>query len=92
MPVPKTESCLGQCIQAIVTQPAEDGAMGIIRACADPHAASGDFYGPGRRGKIGAAKALKRETTHQIMSSQARSTVWGASCEAVGARWFDASA
>lgn len=27
-------------------QSAEDGALGIIRACADPHAESGDFYGP----------------------------------------------
>ena len=27
-------------------QSAEDGALGIIRACADPEAASGNFYGP----------------------------------------------
>ncbi|MEL6349866.1 MAG: SDR family NAD(P)-dependent oxidoreductase, partial [Myxococcota bacterium] len=27
-------------------QSAEDGATGIIRACADPKAAAGDFYGP----------------------------------------------
>ena len=27
-------------------QTAEDGACGIIRACADPDAQSGDFYGP----------------------------------------------
>lgn len=27
-------------------QSAEDGALGIIRACADPEAKSGDFYGP----------------------------------------------
>lgn len=27
-------------------QSAEDGATGIIRACADPAAASGSFYGP----------------------------------------------
>lgn len=27
-------------------QSAEDGALGIIRACADPAAQSGDFYGP----------------------------------------------
>jgi NAD(P)-dependent dehydrogenase (short-subunit alcohol dehydrogenase family) len=27
-------------------QSAEDGALGIIRACADPAAESGDFYGP----------------------------------------------
>ena len=29
-------------------QSAEDGALGIIRCCADPNAASGDFYGPQR--------------------------------------------
>lgn len=29
-------------------QSAEDGALGIIRCCADPDAASGDFYGPKR--------------------------------------------
>ncbi|HEY2405022.1 MAG TPA: SDR family NAD(P)-dependent oxidoreductase [Polyangiaceae bacterium] len=27
-------------------QTAEDGALGILRACADPQAQSGDFYGP----------------------------------------------
>jgi NAD(P)-dependent dehydrogenase (short-subunit alcohol dehydrogenase family) len=27
-------------------QTAEDGALGILRACADPQARSGDFYGP----------------------------------------------
>lgn len=27
-------------------QSEEDGALGIIRACMDPHAASGDFFGP----------------------------------------------
>ena len=27
-------------------QSAEDGALGIIRACGDPEAQSGDFYGP----------------------------------------------
>jgi NAD(P)-dependent dehydrogenase (short-subunit alcohol dehydrogenase family) len=27
-------------------QTAEDGALGILRACADPEAQSGDFYGP----------------------------------------------
>jgi NAD(P)-dependent dehydrogenase (short-subunit alcohol dehydrogenase family) len=27
-------------------QTAEDGALGILRACADPEARSGDFYGP----------------------------------------------
>ncbi|MEM7136064.1 MAG: SDR family NAD(P)-dependent oxidoreductase [Myxococcota bacterium] len=29
-------------------QSSEDGALGIIRACADPEAQSGDFYGPER--------------------------------------------
>ena len=29
-------------------QSSEDGALGIIRCCADPEAASGDFYGPER--------------------------------------------
>lgn len=27
-------------------QSAEDGALGILRACADPHVAGGDFFGP----------------------------------------------
>lgn len=27
-------------------QAAEDGSLGIIRACADPNAVSGDFFGP----------------------------------------------
>ena len=29
-------------------QSPEDGALGIIRACADPEAGAGDFYGPER--------------------------------------------
>ncbi|MEM1022164.1 MAG: SDR family NAD(P)-dependent oxidoreductase [Myxococcota bacterium] len=29
-------------------QTAEDGALGILRCCADPNAKSGDFYGPER--------------------------------------------
>lgn len=29
-------------------QSAEDGALGILRCCADPEAASGDFFGPER--------------------------------------------
>ncbi|MEZ4249830.1 MAG: hypothetical protein R3B99_16490 [Polyangiales bacterium] len=29
-------------------QSAEDGALGILRACADPKARSGDFFGPER--------------------------------------------
>ena len=27
-------------------QSAEDGAAGIVRACADPEASSGEFFGP----------------------------------------------
>jgi hypothetical protein len=27
-------------------QSAEDGALGIVRACADPQAVGGDFFGP----------------------------------------------
>jgi hypothetical protein len=40
-------------------QSAEDGALGIIRACADPSAESGDFYGP--EGRTGFAEKLKPE-------------------------------
>jgi NAD(P)-dependent dehydrogenase (short-subunit alcohol dehydrogenase family) len=40
-------------------QSAEDGALGIIRACADPAAQSGDFYGP--RGWAGFPEKLEPE-------------------------------
>lgn len=40
-------------------QSAEDGALGIIRACADPSAQSGDFYGP--KGWTGYAERLTPE-------------------------------
>jgi len=40
-------------------QSAEDGALGIIRACADPEAQSGDFYGP--EGWTGFAQKLPPE-------------------------------
>jgi NAD(P)-dependent dehydrogenase (short-subunit alcohol dehydrogenase family) len=40
-------------------QTAEDGALGILRACADPEAQSGDFYGP--QGLTGFANKLPPE-------------------------------
>lgn len=40
-------------------QSAEDGALGIIRCCADPSAKSGDFYGP--RQWTGMAEQLEPE-------------------------------
>lgn len=40
-------------------QSAEDGALGIIRCCADPEAKSGDFFGP--RGWTGPAVKLEPE-------------------------------
>ncbi len=40
-------------------QSAEDGALGIIRACADPTAESGDFFGP--QGWTGPAQKLEPE-------------------------------
>jgi len=40
-------------------QSAEDGALGILRACADPSAQSGDFYGP--QGWTGYAEKLTPE-------------------------------
>lgn len=44
-------------------QSAEDGATGILRACSDPKAASGDFYGPdgfsGFPGKLAPEEALR---------------------------------
>lgn len=40
-------------------QSAEDGALGIIRACSDPSAASGDFFGP--TGWVGFADRLPAE-------------------------------
>jgi len=40
-------------------QSAEDGALGILRACADPTAQSGDFFGP--QGWTGPAERLEPE-------------------------------
>lgn len=51
-------------------QSAEDGALGILRACADPAAASGDFFGPeawtGFPGKLPDEPALYSAHNRQV--------------------------
>jgi hypothetical protein len=62
-------------------QSAEDGALGILRGCADPTVASGDFFGP--EGWTGFPKRL---TPEPHLSEAGNVEVNWAGCEAaVGA-------
>jgi len=62
-------------------QSAEDGSLGIIRACADPAAQSGDFYGP--EGWTGYAEKL---TPEPLLSDPTNVQIYWDGCEAaVGA-------
>ena len=61
-------------------QSAEDGALGIIRACADPGAQSGDFYGP--EGWTGFPMKLTPEAS--LMDPENIQTSWEGCEAAVG--------
>ena len=62
-------------------QSAEDGALGILRACADPQASSGEFYGP--QGWSGPAEKLEPEA---LLLAQENIHILFEGCEsAVGA-------
>ena len=58
-------------------QSAEDGALGILRACADPSASSGDFFGP--EGWTGFPQRLPPE---DLLSDPANLQVNWEGCEA----------
>ena len=62
-------------------QSAEDGATGIIRACADPTASSGAFYGP--RGWSGFPDLLQPEEL--LLDAENRRINWDGCEAAVGA-------
>jgi NAD(P)-dependent dehydrogenase (short-subunit alcohol dehydrogenase family) len=63
-------------------QSAEDGALGILRACADPAAQSGDFFGP--RGWTGFPEKL---TPEPLLSDAHNREVNWAGCEAAVGAW-----
>lgn len=63
-------------------QTAEDGALGIIRACADPKAQSGDFFGP--EGFTGFANKLPPEA--QLLDPKNIATCWEG-CEAAAGKF-----
>ncbi len=66
-------------------QSAEDGALGIIRACADPQARSGDFFGPEQW--VGFPQKLEPEA---YLSDPTNIAINRSGCEAaVGAFRFD---
>lgn len=62
-------------------QTAEDGALGIIRACADPEAVSGDFFGPS--GWTGFPEKLPPEEL--LLDAENRRINWDGCEAAVGA-------
>lgn len=61
-------------------QSAEDGALGILRACADPKATSGDFFGP--EGWTGFPNALPPEDL--LLDAKNIATCWDGCEAAVG--------
>ena len=62
-------------------QSAEDGATGILRACADPAARSGEFFGP--RGWTGFPESLPPEDL--LLDPENRRINWEGCEAAVGA-------
>ena len=63
-------------------QSAADGALGILRACADPNAQSGDFFGP--QGWTGFPEKL---TPEPLLSDAHNRRVNWAGCEAAVGAW-----
>jgi hypothetical protein len=62
-------------------QSAEDGALGIIRACADPEAKSGEFFGP--QGWVGFPERLTPEAL--LLDAENIRIAWEGCEAAVGA-------
>jgi len=71
----------------IVSQTAEDGALGILMSCCDPAVQSGGLYGPGGQGLKGMAKLLPAAPEEKLADEASRTLLWEASEEATGGKF-----
>jgi len=78
----------GNIANALVSQSAEDGAMGIMRCCCDPDAKSGDFYGPvGMTGFAGKAELLPPGPEEKLAPEASRTLLWEESEKTTGTKF-----
>jgi len=70
----------GFAASAIVSQSANDGALGIIRCACAPDVKSGEFYGPKKEGYKGPADLLPADD----YSEEQKTMLWERSCVACG--------
>mmetsp|Transcript_154460 Transcript_154460/g.494037 ORF Transcript_154460/g.494037 Transcript_154460/m.494037 type:complete len:180 (-) Transcript_154460:57-596(-) len=71
----------------VVSQTAEDGALGILMSCCDPAVQSGGLYGPGGQGLKGMAKLLPAAPEEKLADEASRTLLWEASEEATGRKF-----
>jgi len=71
----------GRTSNMVVSQSAEDGAMGILMCCCAPGLQSGEFYGPKGMGFAGKAELLPVEAR---ANEEARGVPWAESEKAIG--------
>lgn len=71
----------GSLANIVVSQSAEDGALGIFKCSVDPSVKSGEFYGPSGMGMAGDAVLLPNEP---LASPESRALLWEQSEQSTG--------
>eukprot|EP00416_Gambierdiscus_australes_P022080 CAMPEP_0171064758 /NCGR_PEP_ID=MMETSP0766_2-20121228/6478_1 /TAXON_ID=439317 /ORGANISM="Gambierdiscus australes, Strain CAWD 149" /LENGTH=341 /DNA_ID=CAMNT_0011520823 /DNA_START=51 /DNA_END=1076 /DNA_ORIENTATION=+ len=69
----------------IVSQSAEDGAIGLTLCCCQPEVKSGEFYGPKGRGLSGMAVLLPAGPEEKLANEASRNMLWEESQLSTGA-------
>ena len=72
-------------LMSYFSQSAEDGTMPLLRACLDPDAKSGDFFGP--LGMTGKAELMPPEKEKERADKASQEMLWRVSKEITGAKF-----